>query len=221
MAMMGGVRQDRKMKDKTICYRIGVKESTIVKAIQEGAHTLKAIQKATKACTGNQCKKLNPKGRCCSSDINLLIKVFVKQETARPIISEIEQLFMRDFGEFEEDKESLDVAIRIATEFYVYLQSQKQRHYPSYEDFDTSYVVGTLRSGFDFFFDMSQLNHILVDSIDRQLSPDDMRTFGVFKRRYMKTFESLRKKDISFQMRLANLVSLGKMHFIFVGLALM
>ena len=80
--LMGGLDGDcgqegskmKNMKDKTICYCIGVKESTIVKAIQEGAHTLKAIQKATKACTGNQCKELNPKGRCCSSDITAIIK---------------------------------------------------------------------------------------------------------------------------------------------------
>jgi bacterioferritin-associated ferredoxin len=69
----------KNMKDKTICYCIGVKESTIVKAIQEGAHTVKAIQKATKACTGNQCKELNPKGRCCSGDITAIIK----RETGR------------------------------------------------------------------------------------------------------------------------------------------
>jgi len=60
--------------DKTICYCMGVKESTIVKAIHEGAHTLKAIQKATKACTGKQCKELNPKGLCCSADIIAIIK---------------------------------------------------------------------------------------------------------------------------------------------------
>jgi NAD(P)H-nitrite reductase large subunit len=62
------------MKDKVICYCIGVKEKTIVKAIREGAHTLKAIQKATQACTGDRCRELNPKGRCCSGDILALIK---------------------------------------------------------------------------------------------------------------------------------------------------
>ena len=62
------------MKDKTVCYCIGVKESTIVRAIQAGAHTLKAIQKTTKACTGKMCKQMNPKGRCCSGDVLDLIK---------------------------------------------------------------------------------------------------------------------------------------------------
>lgn len=56
-----------------ICYCSQVSEKTIVHAIREGAHTLGAIQKATGACTGNRCKELNPKKRCCSSDILALI----------------------------------------------------------------------------------------------------------------------------------------------------
>ncbi len=62
------------MIDKTICFCMDVKESTIVKAIRDGARTLAAIQKATKACTGNQCEEKNPKGRCCSGDILALIQ---------------------------------------------------------------------------------------------------------------------------------------------------
>ena len=60
--------------DRTICYCLCVKESAIVKAIRKGAHTLKDVQKATRACTGNQCKELNPKGRCCSADIIAIIR---------------------------------------------------------------------------------------------------------------------------------------------------
>ncbi len=61
------------MKDQMICYCNQVSEETIAQAIREGAHTLGAIQKATGACTGNRCKELNPKKRCCSSDILALI----------------------------------------------------------------------------------------------------------------------------------------------------
>ena len=57
------------MKENIICYCKQVSEATIVQAIRNGAHTLGAIQKATGACTGTRCKELNPKGRCCSSDI--------------------------------------------------------------------------------------------------------------------------------------------------------
>lgn len=62
------------MSDRIICYCHNVKESSIVQAIQEGAHTLKAVQELTKASTGNRCKELNPQGRCCSSDIIAIIK---------------------------------------------------------------------------------------------------------------------------------------------------
>jgi len=59
----------------TICYCIDVDEATIVKAIKGEAKTLKAIKETTKACTGNECKEKNPKGRCCSVEIKELIKL--------------------------------------------------------------------------------------------------------------------------------------------------
>lgn len=62
------------MDDKTICYCMNVSKNAIVKAINEGATTLKDIQQTTKACTGNRCKQLNPKKKCCSEDILAIIK---------------------------------------------------------------------------------------------------------------------------------------------------
>jgi len=61
--------------DKIICYCKYVTQIEIEKAIKEGAKTLSDIQKRTGACTGNQCKELNPSGKCCSDTIDqLLIK---------------------------------------------------------------------------------------------------------------------------------------------------
>ncbi len=62
------------MMDEMICYCIGVTRSRIVQAVRNGAHTLKAIQESTGACTGNRCKELNPRGRCCSVDIIEIIR---------------------------------------------------------------------------------------------------------------------------------------------------
>jgi len=59
--------------DEIICYCKQVTKSEIEKALQDGAKSLKDIQEITGACTGNQCKELNPSGKCCSSDINVLI----------------------------------------------------------------------------------------------------------------------------------------------------
>jgi len=62
------------MKETIICYCLNVTEEEIVQAIRDGAKTLSDIQKATQACTGNQCKELNPSGKCCSRDILKIIQ---------------------------------------------------------------------------------------------------------------------------------------------------
>jgi NAD(P)H-nitrite reductase large subunit len=62
--------------DEMVCWCIQVDKETIVKAIQSGADTLKKVKETTDACTGNQCKIANPDGRCCSSDIIELIKIY-------------------------------------------------------------------------------------------------------------------------------------------------
>ncbi|WP_292655894.1 (2Fe-2S)-binding protein [Nitratifractor sp.] len=58
-----------------ICYCIEVDKKTIVEAIRNGATSLKAVKEATGACTGSDCKRLNPNGRCCSKEINALIEL--------------------------------------------------------------------------------------------------------------------------------------------------
>ena len=58
-----------------ICYCCNIDKLTIVNAIKSGATTLKAIKQSTNACTGNECKELNPNKRCCSKEIKELIKL--------------------------------------------------------------------------------------------------------------------------------------------------
>jgi len=58
----------------TICYCIKVDEKTIVEAVKNGADTLKKVKDITLACTGDECKIKNPKGRCCSVEIKQIIK---------------------------------------------------------------------------------------------------------------------------------------------------
>ena len=55
-----------------ICYCCKVDKLTIVDTIKSGATTLKAT---TGACRGNECKELNPNKRCCSKEIDQLIKL--------------------------------------------------------------------------------------------------------------------------------------------------
>lgn len=56
-----------------ICYCKNITKDEIEKAINNGADTIKRIQEETQACTGNQCKELNPKGVCCSTEILKMI----------------------------------------------------------------------------------------------------------------------------------------------------
>lgn len=60
--------------EKIICYCKNVTEAEIKSAILQGAKSLKDIQQTTSACTGNSCADLNPKGICCSDDINELLR---------------------------------------------------------------------------------------------------------------------------------------------------
>jgi bacterioferritin-associated ferredoxin len=60
--------------DEIICHCKQVTKSEIEKAISDGAKNLKDIQELTGACTGNQCKELNPSGECCSLKIFALLK---------------------------------------------------------------------------------------------------------------------------------------------------
>jgi NAD(P)H-nitrite reductase large subunit len=61
-----------------ICYCKQVTKNEVESAIRDGAKTLKEVQEITGACTGNQCKELNPKGVCCSVDINAMLPKQVK-----------------------------------------------------------------------------------------------------------------------------------------------
>jgi len=59
--------------DKIICYCRNVFKTEIEQAISGGAKTLKDIQEITGACTGHQCKEMNPTRKCCSSEINKIL----------------------------------------------------------------------------------------------------------------------------------------------------
>lgn len=58
----------------TICFCKNISNHEIEKAILKGAKTLNDIQQMTGACNGNSCDNLNPKGVCCSSEINKMLK---------------------------------------------------------------------------------------------------------------------------------------------------
>jgi NAD(P)H-nitrite reductase large subunit len=59
--------------ERIICYCKQVSQGEIESAIKLGAKTFTDIQRRTNACTGNQCKELNPRGVCCSGDIRQIL----------------------------------------------------------------------------------------------------------------------------------------------------
>nr|WP_281244321.1 (2Fe-2S)-binding protein [Hydrogenimonas thermophila] len=59
-----------------MCYCKEIDKKSIVKAIKNGAKSLKDVKVATNACTGNECKEKNPNRRCCSNEINQLIQIY-------------------------------------------------------------------------------------------------------------------------------------------------
>ena len=134
-------------------------------------------------------------------------------------VQEIEQLFLKQLSNVLSpgDREALQVAIRISEEFGDYLKREDRDDYPSNDEWDTSYVIGTLRAGIDFLFVLYQLNAVLSEGIAAQVNPREVATFGQFKRIYINTAENLGKKDISAEFRLSQLLLLGKLEILFIG----
>lgn len=62
--------------NEIVCYCKKVTKGKIIEAIRKGAKDLKAIQKMTSANTGDKCKIMNPKGRCCAVDIKAILGLY-------------------------------------------------------------------------------------------------------------------------------------------------
>ena len=59
-----------------VCYCKRVTKKEIIMAINNGARSVEDIREATGACTGNQCRTLNPTGRSCFNDIQAMIAYY-------------------------------------------------------------------------------------------------------------------------------------------------
>lgn len=59
-----------------VCYCKNIDKRVIVDSILSGSNNLQSIKETTTACTGGDCKELNPSGMCCSLDINELINLY-------------------------------------------------------------------------------------------------------------------------------------------------
>lgn len=55
--------------DELVCWCAGVPAGAIRAAVANGARTMDDIRTVTGACIKGDCKKYNPRGRCCSVEI--------------------------------------------------------------------------------------------------------------------------------------------------------
>ncbi len=87
--------------NKMICYCKQVTQSPIERAMKLGAITLSDIQQSTGACTGNQCKEMNPSVTCCSGDINRILNndgsKFIKTSLRKKKFENIVRCFTNKF----------------------------------------------------------------------------------------------------------------------------
>ncbi len=67
---------EKAKKDEIVCYCKNVTKGEIVRAMYLGAVTLEDIMKATSAGTGGDCARVNPRGRCCHSDIRKILEIY-------------------------------------------------------------------------------------------------------------------------------------------------
>ncbi|MDW7650254.1 MAG: (2Fe-2S)-binding protein [Bacillota bacterium] len=58
---------------KYICYCAKVTEKDIIKAIKEGAGTLKKVIQKTGAMQNSNCETKNPTGQCCANQIKVIL----------------------------------------------------------------------------------------------------------------------------------------------------
>lgn len=71
----------KKEPDETlVCFCSRVDKGAVVAAIRAGATDIKSVEEATRAGLGGRCKELNPRGRCCHSDIDELLKIYGNTE---------------------------------------------------------------------------------------------------------------------------------------------
>lgn len=61
------------MEDRIVCFCKNVTESTIMKAIENGARNINDLEWSTGACTGNKCAELNPSRICCKDELIKLL----------------------------------------------------------------------------------------------------------------------------------------------------
>lgn len=130
----------------------------------------------------------------------------------------IVETFLRDdeglFKDEPKDLDALRATIRIAGDFHDFLNTWGNA--PPKEEVE--YMVGTIRSGIDFFFAMMFLYRILDTSRARRtFSWKVTAEFAMMRQSFLSMFDTLASEDMEFTERLACLLILTKIQLVFLA----
>jgi hypothetical protein len=113
-----------------------------------------------------------------------------------------------------ESRENLHVAIRIASEFYQFLLRFDDQ--PPRKEVD--YMMGTIRSGFDWFFALAFDCGPVTGSENWKFLTDFKGEFPALRAEFMSRFECLaRDPELSAEKALEALLSLTQLEFMFLA----
>lgn len=128
---------------------------------------------------------------------------------------QIKGIILRDSeGFFDDLKESedLQITVRIACEFFVFLQQSKEVPELS----EAEYMAGTIRSGLDWFFSMAQTGGILTGlKLQSGFGPKLPSTFPELRASYNSVFHQVLESTHSAKA-IGLLLSLAQMMFLFM-----
>ena len=117
-------------------------------------------------------------------------------------------------GFFDDPKESedLQITVRIACEFFVFLQRSDEIPEPD----EAEYMAGTIRSGLDWFFSMAQTGGTLTGlKLQMGFGPKLPSTFCELKASYKSVFHQVLESTHSIKA-IGLLLSLVQMMFLFM-----
>jgi hypothetical protein len=125
-------------------------------------------------------------------------------------------VILRDSEGFFDDlkeSENLQITVRIACEFFVFLQ-QQSNHVP--ELGEAEYMAGTIRSGLDWFFSIAQTGGMLTGlKLQTGFGPKLPSTFSELKTSYESVFQQVLESTHSIKA-IGLLLSLVQMMFLFM-----
>jgi hypothetical protein len=114
----------------------------------------------------------------------------------------------------EEIIQSLRVSIRIVDDFCSFLSNSDGNEYPT--DVEADYIIGTIRSGFDFYFDLYYISKYADNSVCEKIDRTVILNFRDFKKYYIEKVSSI---STDLEKSVLVILELWRMHFIFIGMA--